>query len=420
MMELREHLAQVLESIGEHPGRVVASSLGVFSGTAALIVLLAWGAGFHGHMVSELSGFGRPMLFLLSGVTSSGFPGYRSGVRIEIPRRDIEFAEQTNTDLVVAVLAEHLSADNARLIVEARGRVRRMDLRGVDARYGELRNFRVGSGRFFQPADADRRRPVAVLGWEAAEELFGAAREAVGQRIRIEGHPFEVVGIADPKGRQYFNSNRPDNRLVMVPVTTAEARLGFDEERIERAIIFPRPGVAPKAALEAVVAAIAARRGFNPEDTDAVRWFDLTTLLGMLDLMYVGFLVFIGVAGTVTLLIAGVGIANFQIATLAERTAEIGLAKALGAHDRTLVGQTILESLVVSGTAAALGAATGLGVCSAIAAFAPRNVFPIPVIAPALIMITCAALIGVAVVASAIPALRLRRMDAALALRADG
>jgi putative ABC transport system permease protein len=417
-MEVREHLRQICESIWEHPRRVVASSLGVFWGAAGILVMLAWGTGFRDYMYDELQRYGRPMVSVISGVTSSGFPGYRGGVRVRVSRADAAAAERSNANLVAAVLPEHLSWSD-HVLVEAGSQVRRMDLSGVDHRFAEYRNFRIGTGRFFEERDVLQHRAVAVLGYEAAEALFGSAPAAVGERMRIEGRSFEVIGVADRKGRQYFNTNRPDNRRLLVPVSTAEARLGYSPDDVQYLHLIPRPGVSSDAALKGVLAAIATRVGFHPEDTDAVRSHDFSKLLRMIDLMHIGFLVFISVAGIITLLVAGVGIANFQLATLAERTTQIGVAKALGARNRTLVAQTILESLAVSGGAALLGVAFGLLGCVLLNVITPAEVLPTPVVSTPAIVITSAALVGVATVASVIPALRVRKMEIAAALRAE-
>ncbi|MEE8557923.1 MAG: ABC transporter permease [Myxococcota bacterium] len=416
-MDLRERLLQAMEVLSAHPRRVLASSLGVFWGAAAIILMLAWGTGFRSYMYDELQRYGRPMLFMAAGITSSGFPGHRAGVRIRITREDVAVAEASNAQVVAAILPEHLSNSGERVLVQVGNRVRRMDLSGVDHRFAEYRNFHLGHGRFFDASDVERRRAVAVLGYEAAEELYGDARAALGRRIRIDGQSFKVIGVADPKGRQYFNTNRPDNRLLMVPVTTAEARLGYDEDRVERWSIYLRPRVEPGTALRAVVATLASRAGFHPDDTDAVRWFDLSAMLGLVDLLYQGFFVFIGLAGTITLLVAGVGIANFHLATLADRTVEIGVAKALGATHRTLALQTLLESLIVSAAASGLGVGFGLLGCLAIEWFAPAGLLPTPVISAPVVLVTGIALIGVTGVSGSIPAFRVRKMEVSAALR---
>jgi putative ABC transport system permease protein len=416
-MELREFLRQALDALSDHPRRVVASSLGVFWGAAAIVLLMAGGAGFREYMKTELSSFGRGLVMMYPASTSSGFPGYRKGVRVEIARRDAVAAERENTDLIEAILPEHTSEE--RVLVEAGDRVRRLDLTGADHRYARYRKFAIGRGRFFDAADVESRRSVAILGFEAAVDLFGAAEAAIGGRIRVEGRGFEVIGVADRKGRQYMNTHRPDNRLLILPITTAEARLGYPEEAVSKLLVFPRSGVSAEESVAAVLASLGPRAGFHPEDDDAIKWFDFTALLGLVDLFYAGFSVFIGIAGIITLLIGGVGIANYHLATLSERSVEIAVSKAIGAKARVLIFQTVLESLLVSGTAALGGVALGLAACAALGQISSSQAFPHPIVSLPAVVVTFVAVLAVAVVAAALPARRVTRIEISTALRAE-
>jgi putative ABC transport system permease protein len=418
-MDARECLRQAFESLADHPRRVAASALGVFWGAAALVLMLSWSTGFRDFMKTTFSHYGRGVVFAMPGITSSGYPGQRAGVRLKLDRRDVRIAERESHASVEAILAEHVSEE--RVLVEATGRVRRLDLVATDERFPGYRNFRVSEGRFFDALDVERARAVAVLGSEAAGELFPGERSAIGRTLRIGGEPFELIGILDEKtGRQNINTNRPDNRLLIVAVSAAESRLGFDEHAVTRLSIYPRPGHTGETALRAVVRSLSGRTGFHPDDGDALRSFDLTSILGALDLMHVGFTLFIGFAGTVTLLVGGVGIANYHLATLAERELEIAVCRAIGARASTLALQSMVEATLVSGAAAGLGVAVGLAVCLGLVALAPAGMFPVPVLSPGAIGITAAALAGVGILAAVLPALRVRSIDVSTALRGAG
>ena len=415
-MELSERLHQAWDSVSEHPRRVAASAMGVFWGSAAIVLMLAWGAGFADFMKTTFSHYGRGAVFALPGITSSGYPGVRSGVRVRIDRRDVAIAERESHEWVDAILAEHASRE--RLLVEAGGRVRRLDMTGTDERFPALRSFQMREGRFFDAGDIERGRAVAVLGAEATRELFPGPRSPVGRTIRVEGQPFELIGVLDEKsGRQNINTNRPDNRLLVIPASAAEERLGFEREAVSLLKIYPRPGVGGPEALRAVLRSLARRGHFHADDKDALRTFDLTEILGALDLMAVGFTAFIGVAGTITLLVGALGVANYHLAMLAEREVELGVCKAIGARERALVIQAVLEALLVSGTAALLGVAAGLLGCLALVTLAPAGMFPLPAFSASAVAITSGAMVGVALVSSLLPALRVRRTDISLALR---
>lgn len=416
-MEARERLRLARESITEQPRRAAASAMGVFWGAAAIVLMLAWTTGFRDYMKVEFSRYGRGGVWIIAGITSSGFPGQRAGVRVRLSREDAARAERDNAELVEAILAEHRSQE--RVLVEASGRVRRLDMTASDHRFADYRNFRMGAGRFFSESDVERRRAVAVLGHEAAVELFDDPASRVGTTLRVNGVAFELIGVFDEKsGRQYNNTNRPDNRLLIIPSTAAEARLGFDEDGVAMLMAYPRRGVDSERVFRAVVSSLAKRRGFHPDDTDAVRHFDSSTTTNLLDAMHAAFSVFIGLAGTITLLVGAVGIANYHLALLAEREVEIGVAKAIGARNGSLMLQAALEACLVAVLAAGLGVALGLAGCAALAHLAPAEMFPVPVVSSSAIAITFVALVAVAVVCALVPALRVRRVDVSLALRA--
>lgn len=415
-MELEERIRQTWEAIADHPKRVVASSLGVFWGAAALVLMLAWSTGFRDFMKSTFTNYGRGGVMIGAGVTSSGYPGQRAGVPVRIDRRDVSAIERENGELVTAILAEHISEE--RILVEHRGKVRRLDLTATDPRFPAYRNFRLRAGRFFSHKEAERAQAVAVLGGEAARDFFPDPHSAIGRTLRLDGQPFELIGVLDEKsGMQTVNTNRPDNRVLVVPAQAAEERLGYDRERVDRLIVYPRPAVSGEVAFHAVARSLAARANFHPDDTDALRHFDLTDTLRSLDWMHIGFNVFIGLAGTLTLLVGAVGIANDQLARISEREFELGVALAIGARMRTLVGQAVLEAVLVSGLAAGLGSLFGVAGCAVLSRLAPPDLFPVPVISPQAVLATAFALLLVTALAAVLPALRVRRVDVSAALR---
>ena len=214
-----------------------------------------------------------------------------------------------------------------------------------------------------------------------------------------------------------MQTNRPDNRLLVVPITAAHSRRGVDPERLSLLAVYLREGVDSQGALRAVTSALALRENFHPDDRDALRSFDIAAILGSISLMKVGIVVFIGLAGTITLLIGGIGIANFHLATLEERAAEIGVAKALGARNRSLVAQTVLESALVSTTAGLLGLGVGYAITALASRMIPPGLFPTPEVSPSVAMVTLGTLVGVTGLAAIVPARRVSRIDISLALR---
>jgi putative ABC transport system permease protein len=416
-MAPRELIREAFDSLASHRRRAAAASVGLFWAAAAMVLLLAWGGGFREFMRVELQSFGPRVVFLNPSITGSGFPGFREGRRVRIRRAVVARVERANAEEVEALLPEHIST--RRLTVEGlAGRSRSLDLSAADERYARYRTFDVRWGRFFDAADVSRAAAVAVLGHDAAVDLAGSPEAAVGARIRIAGLSFQVIGVAAKKGRQYTSLTRPDNRLVIVPITTAEEQLGYDEDAVSRLLLFPRPDADGAQVTARVIAGLSPHCDFHPSDASALRKVDLSMLLGMVDLFYSGFTIFIGVTGTLTLLVGAIGVANHQIAVIAERTAEIAVAKAMGARDGTIVRLVVAEALIVGTISSLAGVTLGLLGCLALATLPPPHSIPSPIVSPLVTAITLVALIGVAVVTSLLPAGRVRTIDVATALRA--
>jgi putative ABC transport system permease protein len=416
-MAPRELIREAFDSLASHRRRAAAASVGLFWAAAAMVLLLAWGGGFREFMRVELQSFGPRVVFLNPSITGSGFPGFREGRRVRIRRAVVARVERANAEEVEALLPEHIST--RRLTVEGlAGRSRSLDLSAADERYARYRTFDVRWGRFFDAADVSRAAAVAVLGHDAAVDLAGSPEAAVGARIRIAGLSFQVIGVAAKKGRQYTSLTRPDNRLVIVPITTAEEQLGYDEDAVSRLLLFPRPDADGAQVTTRVIAGLSPHCDFHPSDASALRKVDLSMLLGMVDLFYSGFTIFIGVTGTLTLLVGAIGVANHQIAVIAERTAEIAVAKAMGARDGTIVRLVVAEALIVGTISSLAGVTLGLLGCLALATLPPPHSIPSPIVSPLVTAITLVALIGVAVVTSLLPAGRVRTIDVATALRA--
>ncbi|MEE3332638.1 MAG: ABC transporter permease [Myxococcota bacterium] len=406
----------MFESLADHPQRLIASAMGVFWGAAAIVFMLSFGSGFREYMITEMSRYGEGIVFMFPASTSSGFPGYRKRVRVRLARDDVAAIARAHPGLIEVALAEHLS--ETKVLVEGGGHVRRLDMVGSGHRFVDYRNFEIGWGRSFTEREVDRRSAVALLGLTSAEALFGSAQAAIDQRIRVEGRSFKVIGVPRLKGRQYMNVSRPDDKLLIIPITTAEARLGYDPEQVSGVLLIPRDGVDAEVAVAAALKTLGPRAGFHPDDADAIKWFDTMIGVTLTSLLSAGLMVFIGVSGMVTLLIGGVGIANYHLATLAERTIEIAVCKALGAKNRTLVAQTVLESVAVSGGASLAGVLLGASACMAIRALTDPGVFPAPIVSGVATSVTLVAVLNVSVVAAVIPALRVRKMEISAALRA--
>jgi putative ABC transport system permease protein len=280
-----------------------------------------------------------------------------------------------------------------------------------------MRNFRAAEGRFLSSLDVERGARVAFLGPDARQRLFGR-EPALGGWIQIGSQRFQVVGIAEPKGEQLSDVGNRDDLMVVIPYTTAMRWLQASDQ-VEEFMIAPRQREAGGLAIRHARQVIGLHRHFEPEQETALWAADMWDTLKLVYGMFYALQGFFIVAGTVTLLVGAVGVMNIMLVVVGERTAEIGLRKALGARGRDVFLQFLLEAVAISGLAGGLGVAGGMLLLRATApAFAAAGIQIPP--APDLVttLAVGSALVGVAAVSGVVPALRAARIPPAQALRA--
>ena len=409
---MRELFGDVVRSIWAHKLRFLLTSLGVAWGALMLTFLSAQIGTMNQHFRHELEEIGPKLVIMGRGMISHERVGERMARQLDLEPEHVERLE-------ALTLVEHASpsVELRNQVVRHGRRIKLLEVVGWDADGGVIRNVGVAEGRFLSPGDVVGGRRVAVLGPEAKQRLFGRA-PALGETIDVNGMRFRVIGISQAKGTQLSNVGSPDDQLVIVPYTTAQRWFQQSDDVNELVLVAPRR--------EQSADAIAAARGlvslhehFTP-DTDTSMWSmnyweTLQPLFGMFTAMQLFFLV----AGLVTLFVGAVGVMNMMLVVVGERTWEVGLRKALGARSRDVFAHFLLEAVLVAGSAGVLGAAGGVALLQLTkgalrAGGIPVTGWPDPLTTVAI----TASLVGVAVVAGVMPALRAARISPAEALRA--
>jgi putative ABC transport system permease protein len=227
---------------------------------------------------------------------------------------------------------------------------------GVQPNYPQVRFIPMATGRFLNDADLADRRRVAVLGSKAARLLFNG-RPMLGEVITINGTEFTIVGSV---GKIARGNNTFDDEKLYIPVTTMQELFPLKGDNIPddalNSIQYQptKPGDAT-AAIAAVHRVIAAHHGFDPSQKDAFDEFDTIREMKMVGAIFTAMDVFLGGVGIVTLGLGAVGIINIMLVSVTERTAEIGLLKALGATRRSILSQFFWEGLLLTGISGLIG-----------------------------------------------------------------
>jgi putative ABC transport system permease protein len=234
---------------------------------------------------------------------------------------------------------------------------------GVTAHYDTIRNLEVASGRFLSADEIEQQSQVAVVGSEVATELF-AGENPVGLMVRINAQPFQIVGVLKEKGG--FGRSSPDER-VYIPIGLAQGQLfTVPRYRGEYTVSAINVQVASADQVEAaqrqIETTLRLRHNLKAADDNDFRIFNQADLLETASDVSATMTIFLGAIGAISLLVGGIGIMNIMLVSVTERTREIGLRKAIGAHDSDILLQFLIEALVLCFLGGLIGVGLAYGV----------------------------------------------------------
>ena len=240
-----------------------------------------------------------------------------------------------------------------------------VQIQGVTREYATLPTTNVEFGRVITPSEFDAGRLVTILGYDAADRLFGA-RDPIDKKISIQGVPFTVVGVAEKKGSIFGQSQ---DEYAIVPLSAFQ-RL-FGSRRSFNLIVRPKDPTLTRVAMDEATVALRIERRLKPAEKDNFGIYSSDTFLKIYDQATAGiFAVLVGVVG-LSLVVGGIVIMNIMLMVVTERTREIGLRKALGARKRDIVWQILTESITLSTFGGLVGTGIGFLIAMIIAAVSP-------------------------------------------------
>ncbi len=410
---LRDLLATTARSLWASRFRFGLTALGIVWGAMMLTYLSATADGYDAHFEVQLDKLGQRIVFLFPGVATKHHVGQRGGRPVELEREDL--------DRIAALDAVERAAPNVWLgprVMRASGRTKLVFTYGGSEETEALRNFGVADGRFLSRRDVDLGRNVVVLGSKAAQRLFGA-RRPIGRTVHLEGVPFEVIGVARPKGDQLLFMGPPDDEIAYIPFTTA--RIWFSRTDVLDQVAFaPRTREGSWDAVRFVRATLGRHHGFRQDDDAAMGYFNVQEPVDIVRGLLLAMRLFLSATSLVTLIAGAIGVMNIMLVMVAERTREIGLKKAIGASNRRVFAEIVVETLAVTVLAGAVGILIAWGgvALSARGIAAGQTMQAQPDLSLARVAVIFATLVVVALASAVLPALRAIRTDPASALRA--
>jgi putative ABC transport system permease protein len=229
----------------------------------------------------------------------------------------------------------------------------------------------------------------------------------------IHGSPFLVVGVLVPKEQDSAYSGRDHSKMV-IPESTFRALTG---DKYVNNFIYKAPSPELNEILnDQVRAALSSRLRFHPDDDQAVQLWDTTEMFVFMDAFMLGFQIFLGIMGVLTLVVGGIGVSNIMNVVVEERTKEIGIKMALGARSRAILTQFMLETMILTAVGGGIGLAISFAICSAFPVHLEEYV-GLPTLSPGLAMLTASILGMVGFVAGYFPARDASHLDPVVAMK---
>jgi putative ABC transport system permease protein len=345
-MYLKELFEQSWISLLRNRMRSTLTMLGIAWGVVSVVLLLAFGQGLGGAVLTATGNMGNAVLVMWPGQTSMQAGGQRAGRKVRFDYEDIQ-AIRDEVPIIRRVSAE--ADDNFGFKVGTR--VVSIQTRGIEVGYAEMRKLVIEDGRNIEPAEFAAHKTVVVLGSEAAHRIFQGA-PAVGQGVLVAGRTFEVVGVLEKKIQDSMYQG-PDNEQAFIPYDVFNELKG---DKYPQMIVF-QP-IDPNLHLQALAGAravVGRRHHFDPADEKATPTWDTIDSGQMVRAFAIGLEALLGIIGALTLGVGGVGVMNIMLVSVTERTREIGLRKAIGARPRHILVQFLIEALVLTFIGGAVG-----------------------------------------------------------------
>ncbi len=365
-MSLIEAIRSALSAIGANALRSALTMLGIIIGVAAVIAMVAIGSGARERVDSQIKSLGANLAIIQAGNVTQG--GVRLGAGASSTLTD-EDAKAVLAEVEDVVASASVITTRAQAVYA--GTNWSTTITATDLDFFTAREWGLAEGRLFEPEELRRSEIVAIIGQTVAKNLFGES-DPLGQMFRIRNVPFKVIGVMAGKGQSALGQDQDD--VIFVPLDTGRRRIVGRNYARDRSVQTIMVKFASEAAInpgiEQTRALLRQRHRLLEEQEDDFIVRNLTEIANTATAAASTLSWLLAAVAGVSLLVGGIGIMNIMLVSVTERTREIGLRLAVGARQRDVLSQFLIEATTLATIGGAVGIALGIGAATAIARFA--------------------------------------------------
>ncbi len=350
-----DRFQEIWVTITRNKVRSLLTGFGVFWGIYMLMLMLGAGNGLERGIMKNIDGFATNSCFFGSSNTGEAYKGFKKGRYWNIRNKDIRILKESVEEL------EYISPIlwGARLPnnVARNDNAGSYSVRGLYPNYVKIEQQRMMFGRFINDVDIIQRRKVCVIGTKVYEELFPKKENPIGEYIRVNGIYYQVVGVSS--GVSNVSIGGRSDESVVIPFSTMQ-QINNQGDIVHMVGATAKPGIPVKEMEEKLKQTLKAQNNISPTDQQAIWGFNLEEQFNMFRYLFIGISMLIWIVGSGTLVAGVVGVSNIMLVTVKERTREIGVRRALGATPKTILGQIMSESLLLTSIAGVFGLFCGV------------------------------------------------------------
>jgi putative ABC transport system permease protein len=406
-MRAKDLLTETFLSLTANKARSFLTILGIVVGITSVIVMVAFGQGTSASITSSISSMGANLLTISPGGAASSRIG--GGFGMGASTNSITLKDVAAIKAQVANITAVSPITSSSYQVSAEASNTNVTVTGTTYDFPTIRNYTVEYGSWFTDTQQDNASRVAVLGPDTASTLFGSADQAIGQKIRVSGQPFTVIGVTKSKGSSGFSNN---DEAVYIPFDAFQAHLSKSAGVSSVYVEASSQDVMTQ--VEADISTLLLTRHGIADSADAdFRIQNQADIASTLSTITTTLTLLLGSIAGISLVVGGIGIMNMMLTTVTERIREIGLRKALGATRSDLTSQFLAEAIALTMMGGIVGIALGWLISLAITMFSSYTT----TVSLYAVLLAVGVSTGIGIVFGYYPARRAAKLDPIEALR---